>query len=335
MDYFLSLTYTLLFLLSLAPLFFLLKRRSTGSGLPNLPPGSFGWPVIGETLEFFSEDPESFIRKRLEKHSTTVVKTNILGQNAVVISGAEANKLITSNENKLVKIWFTQSQQGLFGVKNSHAPAKPITNSNGLNKPPPGLGRLYGLLKPGPESVEKFDSLMKHQLRKFCPQGDQSKVMIRAYDLIRNFTLTASCDYLLGMEPETAVARLAGRFDDIVNGIQSIHVAVPGTAYYKAKKAAAAVRSEIEAVMKEKSAAAAAAAEGGDVVSKLIGEEKAMVAMGVAVANIVMGNMSASYGSVVTAMAFMVKFVGERPDVYDKIYSGDMYTIIYFFLVKS
>lgn len=308
--------YCLLLLVFLTSFYFLLKRKST-KHLRNLPPGSLGWPVVGETLGFFSEGPKNFILKRLKNNSTEVFKTNILGENTVVFSGLEANKFITTNEQKLVRVWLPHSQQRLFGVIKSSA-----NNINQQQKTSPGIARLYGFLKPEPKFVEKFDFLMKQQLSEYCGK----EVNVGAYQLVKSYVLTLSCNYLLGMEPERA-AKLAGKFDDVVNGIHSIHLDFPGTVFRCAKKAAAEVRREIEGLIKEKSddqVAATAAAE--DLLSIFIAADRSgKVMLPSTVANIVMGIMAASYGSVVTAIAFMVKLVGQRPDVYDKIYSGNMY----------
>lgn len=323
MDYFLYYPFTLLLLIFLASSYFLFKRRKSTKNLRNLPPGSFGWPVIGETLEFLSESPENFILQRLKKHKTQVFKTNILGENTVFFSGQDANKFITTNEQKLVRVWFPHSQQHLFGVGKNNS----SQNNNIQQKSPPGIARLYGFFKPETKFVENFDSLMKQQLSKYCEFKENE--VIRAYQLIKSFALTLSCNYLLGMEPERA-AKLAGKFDNVVNGIQSIHLDFPGTVFHRAKKAAAEVRREIELLIKEKTEVAATAAE-EDLLSIFVaGDQSGKVKLPSTVANLVMGIMAASYGSLVTTMTFMVKFVGQRPDVYEKIYSGN-FTINYIY----
>jgi retinoid hydroxylase len=62
------------------------------STLP-LPPGSFGLPLVGESLQFIFD--RDFATKRMEKHGR-IFKTNILGKPTVVMSGVEANKFILS-----------------------------------------------------------------------------------------------------------------------------------------------------------------------------------------------------------------------------------------------
>ena len=59
-----------------------------------LPPGSFGLPIIGETLSFLN-DP-AFADKRQEKYGS-IFKTNILGRPTVVMVGPEANRFLLSS----------------------------------------------------------------------------------------------------------------------------------------------------------------------------------------------------------------------------------------------
>lgn len=86
--------------------------------LNNLPPGSLGWPVIGETLEFlrwgYEGKPEVFIRERMEKYDSRAFKTSMLGEPMVVFCGAAGNKFLFSNENKDVQVWWPSSVRKLL-----------------------------------------------------------------------------------------------------------------------------------------------------------------------------------------------------------------------------
>jgi len=84
-----------------------------------LPPGKYGWPVIGESWEFFSTGwkgyPEKFIFDRLAKYAPCqVFKTSILLEKTVVMCGAMGNKFLYSNETKLVQAWWPSSVDKIF-----------------------------------------------------------------------------------------------------------------------------------------------------------------------------------------------------------------------------
>lgn len=58
--------------------------------LARLPPGSFGWPVIGEMLEYVTKGPEAFVERRLAKHGGTF-KTNVVLSPMVFVRPTPAN----------------------------------------------------------------------------------------------------------------------------------------------------------------------------------------------------------------------------------------------------
>ncbi|WP_178378140.1 hypothetical protein [Chroogloeocystis siderophila] len=60
-----------------------------------VPPGSFGLPVIGETLSFL-HDP-NFMQRRQQQHRN-IHKTHVFGRPTVVMIGAEANRFLFGNE---------------------------------------------------------------------------------------------------------------------------------------------------------------------------------------------------------------------------------------------
>ena len=71
-----------------------MKTNSASTSHP-LPPGSFGLPILGETLSFLF-DP-NFAKKRQEKYGP-IFKTHLLGRPTVVMIGSEANRFILSSD---------------------------------------------------------------------------------------------------------------------------------------------------------------------------------------------------------------------------------------------
>lgn len=76
-----------------------------------VPPGSLGVPLIGETLQFAFYNtcpigsPPPFLSSRLRKYGT-IFKTHLMGYPTVISMDLELNKLLLSNEEKLVQANF-------------------------------------------------------------------------------------------------------------------------------------------------------------------------------------------------------------------------------------
>ncbi|KAM0011788.1 putative cytochrome P450 superfamily [Helianthus debilis subsp. tardiflorus] len=96
------------------------KNQKTRRSKINLPPGSFGWPFLGESLALLRAHwdgvPERFIQERIEKHQSPLVfKTLLLGERMAVLCGPAGNKFVFGNENKLVAAWWPLPMRKLFG----------------------------------------------------------------------------------------------------------------------------------------------------------------------------------------------------------------------------
>ncbi|MFS8009051.1 putative dammarenediol 12-hydroxylase [Helianthus anomalus] len=68
------------------------KNQKTRRSKINLPPGSFGWPFLGESLALLRAHwdgvPERFVQERIEKHESPLVfKTLLLGEPMAVLCG--------------------------------------------------------------------------------------------------------------------------------------------------------------------------------------------------------------------------------------------------------
>ncbi|CAL9219063.1 unnamed protein product [Arabidopsis halleri] len=87
-----------------------------------LPPGSMGFPVIGETIEFFKpysfDEIPPFVKKRMSKHGGSLFRTNILGSKMIVSIDPEVNFEILKQDNKCFIMSYPEAIVRIFGKDN-------------------------------------------------------------------------------------------------------------------------------------------------------------------------------------------------------------------------
>ncbi|KAK4349444.1 hypothetical protein RND71_032199 [Anisodus tanguticus] len=79
-----------------------------------LPPGTLGWPYIGETFQLYSQNPNVFFATKVKKYGS-IFKTHILGCPCVMISSPEAAKLVLVTRANLFKPTFPASKERMLG----------------------------------------------------------------------------------------------------------------------------------------------------------------------------------------------------------------------------
>ncbi|XP_021832917.1 cytochrome P450 87A3-like [Prunus avium] len=87
-----------------------------------LPPGSMGWPLVGETLnamtKSYSLDLHPFYKKRLQKYGP-IFRTSLAGRPIVVSVDPEFNSYLFQQEGKLVELWYLDSFTKIILVNES------------------------------------------------------------------------------------------------------------------------------------------------------------------------------------------------------------------------
>lgn len=96
-------------------LVFIFLRDGKKSQLKSkLPPGSMGWPYIGETLQLYSLDPNVFFATKQKRYGE-IFKTHILGCPCVMLAGPEAAKFVLVSQAHLFKPTYPKSKERLIG----------------------------------------------------------------------------------------------------------------------------------------------------------------------------------------------------------------------------
>ncbi|KAF8390925.1 hypothetical protein HHK36_023225 [Tetracentron sinense] len=211
-----------------------------------------------------------------------------------------------------------QARRKLFRSYQAATVTSPISNSHEAEMK---ILRSPGFLKPEAlvQYLGKMDLITQHHLHMYWVGKEE----VNVYPLAKKFTLTLASCFFLGLDNPERVAKLVSKFDDITFGQHSVPLNFPGTAFYRASKAARAIRKELELIIKEKKEAMSTGTQMQDVLSHMImfSDPTGRLMPETEIANKIMGLLVAGYSAVATALTFLMKYVGERPDVYEKILS--------------
>ncbi|KAG8376317.1 hypothetical protein BUALT_Bualt09G0050700 [Buddleja alternifolia] len=63
----------------------------TGPRNTNLPLGTWGWPILGETMEFPMLGPQKFVKNKMVKYLPEIFQTSLFLERTAVFCGAQGN----------------------------------------------------------------------------------------------------------------------------------------------------------------------------------------------------------------------------------------------------
>ncbi|CAM8983411.1 unnamed protein product [Rhodiola kirilowii] len=107
--------YFLIFILTIILVFVSILRKLAGpESRGKLPPGSMGWPYIGETLQLYSKHPNVFFASKQTRYGE-IFKTHILGYPAVMLASPEAARFVLVTQAHLFKPTYPKSKENFIG----------------------------------------------------------------------------------------------------------------------------------------------------------------------------------------------------------------------------
>ncbi|KVH91881.1 cytochrome P450, partial [Cynara cardunculus var. scolymus] len=85
-----------------------------------LPPGSMGWPLLGESIQFFAPnrtwDTPPFIKKRIQRYGS-IFRTSFVGMKVIVSTDGDLNYKVFQQEDQF-QSWYPESMTRVFGKQN-------------------------------------------------------------------------------------------------------------------------------------------------------------------------------------------------------------------------
>ncbi|EEF35534.1 beta-amyrin 6-beta-monooxygenase [Ricinus communis] len=288
-----------------------------------LPPGTKGWPFIGESLAFLMTSrrghPEKFINDRVTKYSADVFQTSLLGENMAVFCGAAGNKLLFTSENKYVKAWWPKSLLKAFLV--------PDPDEFSFKEVSTGYRRiLTEFLKP--EALQRSIPVMDSMAREHLKTDWHPFKEVKVFPLIRKYSFALSCRLFISIKDPNLVSKLLGPFALVSSGMLSVPINFPGTPYYKAIKASKVINHDFLEIMNRRKLELAEKKNitSPDLLTRLLlhKEDDGRSMTDAGVYSRIMALLFASHDTISTAITFMFKHLAEHPHVSNRVFKEQM-----------
>ncbi|PUZ72268.1 hypothetical protein GQ55_2G380400 [Panicum hallii var. hallii] len=230
----------------LTPLIVYWLTTRTRKPLPaNLPPGSLGLPVIGQSLGLLramrSNTGERWLRDWVDRYGP-VSKLSLFGAPTVFVTGPAANKLV-------------------FG-SDALAPKQPrclpliLGRRNILELVGDDYRRVRGAMMQflKPDMLRRYVGTIDAEVTRHLDAEWAGRRAVTVLPLMKLLTFDIIATLLFGLERGAVRERLAAAFADMLEGMWSVPLDLPFTAFRKSLRASARARRVLEATLREKRA---------------------------------------------------------------------------------
>lgn len=217
------------------------KRRETENPLP---PGRFGLPLIGQTLEFLRSQRRNKSWEFFDSHVADygeIFKTHLAGSPTVVTASPAGNKMVFTNENKLVNVSRAESVVKILGSRSLIA----LTGAKAK--------RMRQAISTflGPEALQTYTGKADVSVRKFLEEYWEGKEQVMVYPLMKRFAFSLACEILMSRYEKQEQEMLLKPFATMMQGILNFPINLPGTRYRKAMNAANILRNQFKKWLEE------------------------------------------------------------------------------------
>lgn len=204
----------------------------TSNSLP-LPPGNFGLPFLGETLEFLGDS--DFVKKRQKKYGP-IFKTRIFGSSTVFAIGPDANRFILTNDKNFAINW-PKSTRILLG------PLSLAIQEGSKHQSRRKLLSYAFQPKALADYLPSIEVITQRYLEKWERLGS-----LTWYPELRNYTFDVASNLLIGTDTSSE-ANITQLFKDWCDGLFSIPLPLPWTKFGRALHCRKELLAKIEKIV--------------------------------------------------------------------------------------
>ncbi|GLJ24946.1 hypothetical protein SUGI_0477440 [Cryptomeria japonica] len=208
----------------------------------NIPPGSVGLPIIGETLQFLRAYREfrhkEWIQERITKYGP-VFKTSLMGSPTVVLTGEAGNRFLLQIDYNIMITKQPKSVSRIVGRTN-------ILELCG-DEHKRMRSAVMRFLKPDvlKKNVGKTDAFLRQHFAE-CWEGKESIIVL---PLMRQLAFKFACHLVCGLSDTNEREALRQDFLTAIKGMWSLAWNIPGTTFSRSLKARHRIIKRLSLIM--------------------------------------------------------------------------------------
>ncbi|KAL5205605.1 hypothetical protein ABZP36_033814 [Zizania latifolia] len=285
--------------------------RGDGHGKAvRLPPGSMGWPYIGETLQLYSQDPNVFFASKQKRYGE-IFKTHLLGCPCVMLASPEAARFVLVTRAHLFKPTYPRSKERMIG------PWALFFHQGDYHL------RLRRLVQGplGPDALRALVPDVEAAVRSTLASWDGN--VVSTFHTMKRLSFDVGVVTIFGGRlDERRKAELRQNYAVVEKGYNSFPNSFPGTLYHKAIQARRRLHGVLNDIMRERRARgepgsdllgclmqSRAPGDDGDVA--LLTDEQ--------VADNVIGVLFAAQDTTASVLTWIVKYLHHNPKLLEAV----------------
>ncbi|KAL7204284.1 hypothetical protein ACSBR2_017369 [Camellia fascicularis] len=274
-------------------------------GKGRLPPGSMGFPIIGETIQFFAPhakcDVPPFFNKRTARYGA-LFRTSLVGQQIVVSTDPEINYYIFQQEGKYFQCYYTESFLKILGDQS-------LLQYHGLfHKYLKNLIlKLTGRENLKETLLHEMDGHTSRSMHSWASNGN-----FDVKDGIAEMIFEYFAKKLFSYDDKEGLKKLRANYKAFLDGLISFPLNIPGTAYYACMQGRKNVVKVIKDAFKERKQSQVPHHDFLDHLLEEVKKEGTFLTEEIAM-DLVFVLLFATYETTSTAVTFATKFLAEHP----------------------
>ncbi|XP_024005917.1 abscisic acid 8'-hydroxylase 1 [Eutrema salsugineum] len=284
----------------------LISQRRRGSSTLPLPPGTMGWPYVGETFQLYSQDPNVFFASKQKRYGS-VFKTHVLGCPCVMISSPEAAKFVLVTKSHLFKPTFPASKERMLGKQaiffhqgDYHAKLRKLV--------------LRAFM---PESIRDMvpdiETIAQDSLRNW------DGTMINTYQEMKTYTFNVALLSIFGKDEVLYREDLKRCYYILEKGYNSMPINLPGTLFHKAMKARKELSQILARILSERRENSSSH---NDLLGSFMGDKEEL--SDEQIADNIIGVIFAARDTTASVMTWILKYLAENPNVLEAVTEEQM-----------